>query len=260
MITLYIVIGVLLGGFFIFKAGGKELDRRLSMAGGLRKMYAPLVDYLLSKPRTVLLKNTPSRLVIVGQLDNGSYMWQISTPDGKKLTIRLTDKHGNQVVEKKDFDFPISIEWDSEDIIDTLLEQIVHKNILQPIIPNSNITQSTEQDNGIVNKFKVLIDRLQMKDSMNGNMFQISVTINCKDYYEFYIDMNYDKIKYSLFEKYGKLEVTLDSRTYIKGKWEFNSNMNQSDMADKIESDIDKMVMNFGKSHNSYDFNREFNS
>lgn len=131
MIILYIVIGVLLGGFFIFKAGGKELDRRLSMAGGLRKMYAPLIDYLLSKPRTVLLKNTPSRLVIVGQLDNGSYMWQISTPDGKKLTIRLTVKHGNQVVEKKDFDFPISSEWSPVKILAVLHQNIEHKEIFE---------------------------------------------------------------------------------------------------------------------------------
>lgn len=131
MIILYIVIGVLLGGFFIFKAGGKELDRRLSMAGGLRKMYAPLIDYLLSKPRTVLLKNTPSRLVIVGQLDNGSYMWQNGTPDGKKLTIRLTVKHGNQVVEKKDFDFPISSEWSPVKILAVLHQNIEHKEIFE---------------------------------------------------------------------------------------------------------------------------------
>ena len=131
MIALYIVLGVFLGGFFIFKAGGKELDRRLSMAGGLRKMYAPLVDYLLAKPRTVLLKNTPSRLVIVGQLDNGSYMWKISTPDGKKLNIRLTVKHGNEIVEKKDFDFPISLDWDSDDILDTLHDQISNKYLLE---------------------------------------------------------------------------------------------------------------------------------
>ena len=130
MIALYIVIGVLLGGFFIFKAGGKELDRRLSMAGGLRKMYAPLVDYLLSKPRTVLLKNTPSRLVIVGQLDKGSYIWQISTPDGKKLTIRITVRHGNHIVEKQDIDFPLSTMWTSEKILATLQEHLTHKEIL----------------------------------------------------------------------------------------------------------------------------------
>lgn len=93
-------------------------------------MYAPLVDTILSKPRTMLLKNTPSRLIIVGQQDNLNYMWQINTPDGKKITIRITVKSGNQVVEQKDFDFPISLQWQSAEIISVLEKQILHQEIL----------------------------------------------------------------------------------------------------------------------------------
>lgn len=130
MTFLFIALGIIILGFIIFRMGGKELNKRLTTVGGLRKMYAPLVDALLSQPKTVLLKNTPSRLVIVGEQDNLTYMWQISTPDGKKITIRITIKCGNQIVERKDIDFPISLQWQSEEIISVLKKQILHQEIL----------------------------------------------------------------------------------------------------------------------------------
>lgn len=130
MTFLFIALGIIILGIIIFRMGGKELDRQLTAVGGLRKMYAPLVDALLSKPKTVLLKNTPSRLVIVGEQNKLNYMWQISTPDGKKITIRLTVKCGNQIVERKDFDFPISLQWQSEEILATLKQQILNTEIL----------------------------------------------------------------------------------------------------------------------------------
>ncbi len=130
MTFIFIALGIIILGIIIFRMGGKELDRRLTAVGGLRKMYAPLIDGILTKPNTVMLKNTPSRIVIVGQKDKLNYMWQISTPDGKKITIRITIKCGNQIVERKDFDFPISMQWQSSEIIHILKQQIVHTDIL----------------------------------------------------------------------------------------------------------------------------------
>lgn len=130
MTFLYIALGVIILGIIIFRMGGKELDRRLAAIGGLRKMYAPLIDNLLSKPKTVLLKNTPSRIVIVGQHDKLNYIWQISTPDGKKIIIRITIKCGNQCVERKDFDFPISLQWQSSEIMNTIKQRILNTEIL----------------------------------------------------------------------------------------------------------------------------------
>lgn len=130
MVFLYIALGLIVLGIIIFRMGGEEIDRRLTAVGGLRKMYAPLIDIILSKPKTVLLKNTPSRIVIVGQNDRLNYMWQISTPDGKKITIRITIKCGNQVVERKDFDFPISLQWQSEEILSVLEKKIMHQEVL----------------------------------------------------------------------------------------------------------------------------------
>ena len=130
MVFLYIALVLIVLGIIIFRMGGKEIDRRLTAVGGLRKMYAPLIDIILSKPKTVLLKNTPSRIVIVGQTDRLNYMWQISTPDGKKITIRITIKCGNQVVERKDFDFPISLQWQSEEILSVLEKKIMHQEVL----------------------------------------------------------------------------------------------------------------------------------
>lgn len=130
MVFLYIALGLIVLGIIIFRMGGKELDRRLSAAGGLRKMYAPFFDELLSKPKAVLLKNTPSRIVIVGQTDRLNYMWQICTPDGKKITIRITVKCGNQIVERKDFEFPISTQWQADEIMETLQQRIHNTEIL----------------------------------------------------------------------------------------------------------------------------------
>lgn len=130
MVFLYIALGLIVLGIIIFRMSGKEIDRRLTAVGGLRKMYAPLIDIILSKPKTVLLKNTSSRIVIVGQTDRLNYMWQISTPDGKKITIRITIKCGNQVVERKDFDFPISIQWQSEEILSVLEKKIMYQEVL----------------------------------------------------------------------------------------------------------------------------------
>lgn len=129
MTFLYIALGLLALGITIFRMGGKEIDRRLTAVGGLRKMYAPLIDIILSKPKTVLLKNTPSRIVLVGQTDRLNYMWQISTPDGKKITIRITIKCGNQVVKRKDFDFPISLQWQSEEIMEVLPKSVRNAEI-----------------------------------------------------------------------------------------------------------------------------------
>ena len=46
MTIVYILAGIILLGVIIFRMGGKELDRRLTAVGGLRKMYAPLIDGL----------------------------------------------------------------------------------------------------------------------------------------------------------------------------------------------------------------------
>lgn len=130
MTYIFIILGVICLGILIFRMGGKELDRRLSAAGGLCKMYTPLIENILSKTNTVMLKNTPSRIVIVGQQDKLSYMWQISTPDGKKITIRITVKCSNQIVERKDFDFPISLQWQSDEILEVLKKRFLHYNVI----------------------------------------------------------------------------------------------------------------------------------
>jgi len=60
-----------------------------------------------------------------------SCLWQISTPVGKKITIRLTVRKDNRIVERKDFDFPISFQWQTEDILPVLKQRIEHRNIFE---------------------------------------------------------------------------------------------------------------------------------
>lgn len=125
MTVVTIILGIIILGIIIFYFGGKELDSQLTAVGGLRKMYAPLVNALLSQPNTMLLKNTPSRLVIVGEHDKLSYMWEIYTLEGTKTTIRVSIKSGNQIVEKKEMDFQMSIKYHSNEAIKDINEEII---------------------------------------------------------------------------------------------------------------------------------------
>ena len=131
MIGLYIVIGVLLVGFFIFKGGGKELDRRLSLYGGIKVMYEPLIEAFLDMPNADLLKAKPSSVIIIGNYRGLHYEWKTYTLDGKKLTIKFIVRNHKGIVEKKIFDFPMTSEWTSIPILATLHNKIQHKEILE---------------------------------------------------------------------------------------------------------------------------------
>lgn len=243
MTVLLIILGIFAIGFVIFRMGGKELDRRLTAVGGIRTMYSPLIDAMLSMPNAHIIKNLPASVTIEGCFGSGSYDWNVKTLDGKKITISFTVKEGNILKERKVFDFPISSQWSSVEILATLHNQIEHKNILDNKSLNTELSDTKEQNKWVVDKYRELIARLQMKDSEHSDLFNISVSINCADCYEFYINMKYGHYKYTITKWLGKLRVSLDSQNYIKGKWEFPLDMNQTAMADKIEADIDAMVM-----------------
>lgn len=92
-----------------------------------------------------------------------------------------------------------------------------------------------------------------MVDSENHNLFTITVLSDALLEYKFKINMKYADYTYTIrfWHGSGKLQIVLDSTNYIKGKWEFPLDMNQSAMADKIEADINTMVI---KKYNNSDF------
>lgn len=115
----------------IFNAGGKELDRRLSLYGGIKSIYEPLIEAFLDMPNADLLKVKPSSVIIIGNYRGLHYEWKTYTPDGKKLTIRFIVRNHKGIVEKKIFDFPMTSEWISIPIPATLHNKIQHKEILE---------------------------------------------------------------------------------------------------------------------------------
>lgn len=131
MTILLIILGIFAIGVIIFRMGGKELDRRLTAAGGIRTMYAPLINAMLSMPNAHIIKNQPASVTIEGNLESESYDWNVKTLDGKKVTISFTVKEGNDLKERKVFEFPISLQWSSVEILATLHNKIEHKNILE---------------------------------------------------------------------------------------------------------------------------------
>lgn len=97
----------------------------------------------------------------------------------------------------------------------------------------------------IGNRYKTLIGRLKMENTDTSNLYTTSVLKDTLLEYSFRIDMKFCQYIYSIrfFHGTGKLQIILTSTNYIKGQWEFPLDMSQSAMADKIEADINAMVM-----------------
>lgn len=131
MTGFFIVSVIVIIIIVIFNAGGKELDRRLSLYGGIKSIYEPLIEAFLDMPNADLLKVKPSSVIIVGNYRGLHYEWKTYTPDGKKLTIRFIVRNHKGIVEKKIFDFPMTSEWTSIPILATLHNKIQHKEILE---------------------------------------------------------------------------------------------------------------------------------
>lgn len=142
-------IGLIILDIILFGRRGRELDRRLEAAGGLRQMYASFIETLLSKSKSVLLNNTPSLIIIVGQYDKLNYKWKIRTPDGKNLIVRMTVKRDDEVIEQKNFKFPISAECDSENILRVIYQHVEHKEIIENCVSdkkNSNVHPEIKEE------------------------------------------------------------------------------------------------------------------
>lgn len=146
----FIFIGLIIVGL-VLVIGSNELNKRLVVAGGLHRMYASFIESLLAKPKSKLLKDTPSLIVIVGQYDKMNYMWQIRTHDGKNLIVGITLKRDDDIIERKRFKFPISAECNSEDILKTIYQQIKHKDIMKKHIEQKDILENCEYDESSLN-------------------------------------------------------------------------------------------------------------
>lgn len=145
MTYLFIGLGIIaLILLFIFKMGGKELDRRLSASGGIGNMYSGVINALLKEGATTITRMIPSQIIIEGVvfLDENCapfqrgleksyrFQWDIKTVDGKNLWITFILKDlPNVIIERKAFQFPISLNCSQVEILATLHHEIKHKEV-----------------------------------------------------------------------------------------------------------------------------------
>lgn len=245
-IIVFITLGVLIIGKFVYD--NISLTLTMKKAGGMAVKYAELVDACLACCGARILQKTPTFISIGGKYTEHNitvdYTFWIQHTFNNKLIVKYVLKGLNmpqRVV--KQWHFPQQLSQ----------QKMIHsmQSILDELGPLPTISDESSEGVWLCHKYKDLISRLKMEGTEESNLYTITVMCNCEDCYEFYLDMKFGHYKYTLTSWLGKLRVSLDSQTHIKGKWEFPLNMSQSAIADKIEADINAMVM---KKYDNSDF------
>ena len=224
-----------------------SLSATMRKAGGIPVMFADLVDVCLSCDGATIIQETPTFLSVGGKfIQDGitlNYAFWIQYTHGKKLIIKYVLK-APRIPQKVVKEWIFHSEMPQSKMIQAMMP------FLDELMPSTSTSMNLEDTEWICNRYKELISRLKMEGTENRNLYTITVMCNCEDCYEFYLDMKYGHYKYTITNWLGKLRVSLDSQNYIKGKWEFPLDMNQTAIADKIEADINAMVMK----NNNFDF------
>lgn len=245
-IIILITLVVLIIGKFAYD--NISLTLAMKKAGGMAVKYAELVDACLACSGAKILQETKTFISIGGKYTEHNitvdYAFWIQDTFNNKLIVKYVLKGRNmpqRVV--KQWDFPQQLS--QQKMIQSM------QSILDELAPLTTISNGSPEDVWLCHKYKDLISRLKMEGTEESNLYTVTVMCNCEDRYEFYLDMKFGHYKYNLTSWLGKLRISLDSQSYIKGEWEFPLDMNQSAMADKIEADINTMVM---KKYNNSNF------
>lgn len=247
---MWIIILITLVALIIGKFAYDNISLTLAMkrAGGMVVKYAELVDACLACSGAKISQETTTFISIGGKYTEHNitvdYAFWIHHTFNNKLIVKYVLKGPNmpQRVYKQ---WQFSQQLSQPRMIESM------QSILKDLTPSPSISDESSEDVWLCHKYKDLISRLKMEDTEDGNLYSITVMCNCEDCYEFNLDMKFGHYKYTITSWLGKLRISLDSQNYIKGKWEFPLDMNQSAMADKIEADINTMVM---KKYSNSDF------
>lgn len=106
--------------------------------------------------------------------------------------------------------------------------------------------QSENLSSKISHKYQILIKRLQLDNTEACNYITIEVMedVLLKYVFKMHVGPTYYKYTIGLCHGTGKIYIILESPTLLNCKWEFTPDYPQEEMAQKIEDDVDKMVMN----------------
>lgn len=246
MWTFIIIVLIVVTGKFAYD--NYRLSADIKKAGGMAVKYAELVNACLSCRGAKILQETTTFISIGGKYTEHditvNYAFWIQHTFNNKLIVKYVLKGPNmpQRVYKQ---------WQFTQQLSQLRMIESMQSILKDLTSSPTISDESSEDVWLCHKYKDLISRLKMEDTEDCKLYTITVMCNCEDCYEFNLDMKFGHYKYTITSWLGKLRISLDSQNYIKGKWEFPLDMNQSAMADKIEADINTMVM---KKYNNSDF------
>lgn len=245
-IIVFITLVALIIGKFVYD--NIRHTSAMKRAGGMAVKYAEIVDACLACSGARILQETPTFISIGGKYTEHNisvdYAFWIQHTFNNKLIVKYVLKGRNmpqRVIQQ--WDFPQ--QFSQQKMIQSM------QSILDELAPLPTISNGSREDVWLCHKYKDLISRLKMEGTEESNLYTVTVMCNCEDCYEFYLDMKFGHYKYNLTSWLGKLRVSLDSQSYIKGEWEFPSDMSQSVIADKIEADINAMVM---KKYDNSDF------
>lgn len=241
-----IIVVVAIIGKFAYNS--YHLSADMKKAGGMAVKYAELVDACLACSNASILQETLTFISIGGKFIYHNmrvdYAFWIHHTFNNKLIVKYVLKAPNmpQRVYKQ---------WQFTQQLSQLKMIESMQSIMNELTPSPVISDQSSEDAWLCHKYKYLISRLKMEDNEDSKLYSITVMCNSEDCYEFNLDMKFGQYKYTITNWLGKLRVSLDSQNYIKGKWEFPLDMNQSEIADRIEADINTMVL---KKHNNPNF------
>lgn len=212
----------------------------MKRVGGMTVKYAELVNACLGCSEARILQETPTFISIGGKYRKHNltldYAFWIQHTFNNKLIIKCVLKGFNMSQR-------VYRQWQFPQRLSQLIMIESMQSIFNEFKPAPLTSDDSKEELWLCHRYKDLISRLKMDDANNSTLYTITVVHNCIDCYEFYLNMKIGRYKYTITRNLGKLNVLLESTTFINGCWEFPLNMNQSAMADKIEADINAMVM-----------------
>lgn len=240
---MWIIIPITLFVFIIgnFVYDNISLSLTMKKAGGMAVKYAELADACLACSDARILKETTTFISIGGKYTEHNitvnYAFWIQHTFNNRLIVKYVLKGPNmpqRVVQQWNF-----LTNQSQD------KMIQDMKMYLDELMESNNANRIDRSKFIGNRYKALIGRLKMEDTDTYNLYTITVLKDTLLEYSFTIDMKHCQYMYSIrfFHGTGKLQIILTSTNYIKGQWEFPLDMSQSAIADKIEADINTMVM-----------------